>query len=116
MSEHLKTKENRLSEVTENESQKKAAESEDFIWSDEAFLEGWNSVYNTEEPKPANFLGRNRHALQMPGAYEKLKNYENSEERLFFEGFYEVDGAITDWEREERMAQVDEALLRRIQH
>ena len=89
----------------------KMPEKEEFVWSDEAFLEGWNSVYNTEEPKPANFLGRNRRALQMPGAYEKLQKFENSEERLFLEGFFEVDGAISDWEREERMAQVDEALL-----
>lgn len=89
----------------------KEIKNEEFIWSDEAFMEGWNSVYNTEEPKPANFLGRNRRALQMPGVYEKLQKYENSEERMFLEGFYEVDGAVSDWEREERMAQVDEALL-----
>lgn len=90
-------------------------ENEEFVWSDEAFLEGWNSVYNNEEPMPANFLGRNRRALQMPGVYEKLQKYENSEERMFLEGFYEVDGAVSDWEREERLAKVDEALLAIIQ-
>ena len=94
----------------------KMPENEAFVWSDEAFLEGWNSVYNTEEPKPAKFPGRNRRALQMPGAYEKLQKFENSEERLFLEGFFEVDGAISDWDREERMAQVDEALLRTAQN
>ncbi len=93
----------------------KMPENEEFVWSDEAFLEGWNSVYNTEEPKPADFLGRNRRALQMPGVYEKLQKYENSEERMFLEGFYEVDGFMSDWEREERLAKVDEALLGMIQ-
>ena len=93
----------------------KMPENEEFVWSDEAFMEGWNSVYNTEEPKPDDFLGRNRRALQMPGVYEKLQKYENSQERMFLEGFYEVDGFMSDWEREERLAKVDEALLRIIQ-
>ncbi len=100
-------------EITAKEN--KMPKNEEFVWSDEDFREGWNSVYNTEEPKPADFLGRNRRSLQMPGVYEKLQKYDNSEERLFLEGFYEVDGAISDWEREERLAQVDEALLRVIQ-
>lgn len=103
--------------MNENMTEKeiKMPENEEFVWSDEAFLEGWNSVYNTEEPKPADFLGRNRRALQMPGVYEKLQKYENSEERMFLEGFYEVDGFMSDWEREERLAKVDEALLGMIQ-
>ncbi len=149
---------------------------EAFSWSDDDFLEGWNSVYN-DEPKresPAEKLRKTRERIQSIGnrqassnafggsykwattpistdgktrapfsakadippsntrrggallrpkeeqAPEKLplwqarqasdKAWLDKQDRLFFEGFYDVDGATGDYEREKRTAQVDEAL------
>ncbi len=57
-----------------------------------------NTATITKEPKREPFSRSDD---------DPLKGWNH---RLFLEGFYEVDSARTDWEREERMAQVDEAL------
>ncbi len=63
----------------------------------------------TSLPTVANNQKTSRQSTSTITKEPKLKT---SDHRAFLEGFYEVDGAKTDWEREERMAQVDESLKR----
>ncbi|MBQ8003888.1 MAG: hypothetical protein IJ299_02220 [Oscillospiraceae bacterium] len=114
-----------------------------FSWSDDDFLEGWNSVYNDEQQKSTadelrqtrerlnNIVNRNKRAYggsyrwattpisangrtqttpARAGARRQTTTQDNDQDRTFLEGLYDVDGATTQSEREERTAQVENAL------